>query len=304
MKTKKTKISQFNKKTLISFTLPTILYMSIFIVFPLIFSLYNAFRFWVVPRPDLGIYFVGFSNFWKILTSSAFHNALGNTLMFSFSFIIIEFILGLILALAINNLRKIEKFFTFLFILPTLMTPVIVALQWRYLLDTEYGIINWVLMKIGLISDNIIWLSQYPVVVLSIIIVDVWHWTPLFFLIILAGLKSIPLEPLEAAKIDGANEFQILLRLKIPMMRNVIIIGILIRFITSLIFFDEIYILTRGGPGTKTTTLSWLIYKIGFINWDIGKASAASWIFIIIVEVMVIIFLRLIAERKTNNNIK
>ena len=297
------KISKYNRRTILSYTLPTIFYMAIFIVFPLAFSLYNSFKFWVVSRPDLGVYFVGFYNYWEILKSPGFHNALGNSLMFSFSFVIIEFFLGLIIALIINNFKRIEKVFSFLFILPTLMTPVIVALQWRYLLDTDYGLINWILMKLGFITENILWLSQYPVVIFSVIMVDVWHWTPLFFLILLAGLKSLPTEPMEAAKIDGANEFQILTKIKIPMMRNILIIGILIRFITSFIFFDELYIMTRGGPGIKTVVLSWFIYKTGFISWDIGKASAASWIFVIIVELMVMVFLRTISEKTEKKKI-
>jgi len=290
-------------KTIIILLLPTLLYMVIFVVFPLFYSLITSFKTWILIRPDLGNAFTGFTNYIRIFQDTYFYQALSITVIFSISFVVVQFFLGLLIAVVMNNFPRIEKIFTAFFIIPTVMTPVILALQWRFMLDAEYGILNWVLRSLHLIDNNIAWLSSYPEVIFSIIMVDVWHWTPLLYIIILAGLKSIPSYIIEAAKIDGANEFQVLWRIKVPIIKNIIIIGILIRFITAMLFFDEIFILTQGGPGVETQVLSYFIFKMGFRYWDMGQATAASWIFVIMIELVVMFFLRMLSERRSEKNV-
>jgi multiple sugar transport system permease protein len=286
------------KKLILSLMLPTVIYIAIFVIFPLIYSLITSMRVWYVMRPDIERTFVWLKNYGKNLTDPYFYKSLWATVYLSFSFVLIEFWVGLLIALLMKKFSNIERLFTSLFILPTMMTPVIIALQWRFFLDSDYGLVNWFLMTIGLIKTNITWLSTYPAVIFSLILVDVWHWTPLLYLILLAGLKSLPPEPVEAAKIDGASGFQILGRIYLPMLKPIVAIGILVRFITAFLFFDEIFILTRGGPGVKTEVLSYHIYKMGFRHWDMGKGASASWLFLIIVEIICILFLRTLSERE------
>ena len=265
------------------FLLPTIIFLALFVAFPLLYSLRLSFFSWSPVRPERGTQFVGFHNFTKlILKDRYFLHSFLTSLIFTSGVVTSQFFLGLFLAYALYTQGRPEKIFTTMFVIPTVMTPVVVALQWKFLLDAEYGFLNWFLGAVGLIDKPIGWLSKTPYALYSIMMVDVWHWTPLMYIILLAGLRALSKEPFEQAKIDGASSWQIFVYIAIPMLKPVVLIALLIRTITALLFFDEIYILTKGGPGTFTEVVSWRLYKMGFGFWKMGYAAAGSWLFLIL----------------------
>jgi len=157
-----------------------------------------------------------------------------------------------------------------------LLSPIVVAIGWRLLYDTSYGVINGALAAIGV--SAVPWLSSPKLALISLVLVDVWQWTPFVFLILLAGLAALPEEPYEAARIDGAGPWRQFRDITLPLLKPAILVALLLRTMDSLRLFDNVYILTRGGPGNSTETLSYFIYRTAFENFDLGYASAISFV--------------------------
>jgi multiple sugar transport system permease protein len=170
--------------------------------------------------------------------------------------------------------------------------PVVVGLIWMFMFYTDYGIVNQFLKWIGI--GGLRWLSDYSLSLLSLIIVDIWEWTPFMFLILLAALTSLPLEPYEAAEIDGASRWQTFLYVTLPMLRMPILTALLLRTIDAFKVFDIVYIMTSGGPGSSTMTLSMNTFIIAFRRFDIGKASALAFIIVAIVTVISQLYIKII----------
>jgi len=285
------------KRVVWLFLVPSVALLAVIVIFPMVYSFGLSFFSWPVARPDRGIHFVGLQNYLKlILGDTDFHHSLRLTLIFTGSVTAIEFFLGFGLAYLFYRQGGAEKVFTSMFMIPPMLAPVIIALQWRLLFDLQYGLINWLLGSIGVINQPIGWLTKKPYALYSIIIVDVWHWTPLVYLILLAGFQSLPRDPFEAAIIDGASGWQLLSYLYVPLLKPVIMIALLIRSVTAFIFFEEILILTGGGPGNSTEVLAWFLYKIGFRFWDMGYAAAGTWLFLAMVIVFYEVFVWVMAK--------
>lgn len=273
--------------------LPTIVFLVIMVVFPLVFSIYASLHSWSMASKEQ--VFVGVQNFKHlIINNERFQFSMLITFAFVGCAVGIELILGFFIALGIYKLgRGVEGTFTALFIIPAILPPIIIALFWRLLLDTQYGIVNWVLQSIHLIQRPVNWLNSSPESFLSIVGVDIWHWTPLMYVISLAGLHSLPLEIVDAAKVDGAAFRHQLFYIILPLLSQIILVGVLLRTITAWILFDEILVLTHGGPGASTEVVSWFVYKEAFRFWKIGYGAAASWIVLIIILVTATVLLKL-----------
>jgi len=172
--------------------------------------------------------------------------------------------------------------------------PIAVGLIWKLILHPNLGVANYLLSLLRLPSQG--WFGDPKIALLSIIGVDIWHETSLILMILLAGLTSLPKAPFEAATIDGADSFQKLRYLTLPLMKPVILVAIMIRMIAALKTYDLIYICTRGGPGTKTQTLSYLVYRKAFRSLNMGLATSLSYILLIIILVVTIILIRVIGR--------
>jgi multiple sugar transport system permease protein len=206
-----------------------------------------------------------------------------------------EFLIGLTLALVLSRDVPGISAFRSLMLLPLALAPIVVGLLWRFMLGTEYGIINYGISLIGLSRTD--FLSNTSLALIVIAIVDLWQWTPFMFLILLAGVQALPVEPFEAAAIDGASRWQTLRHITLPLLRYPILVALLLRTIDAFRVYDLIFMMTRGGPINATDTLSWHIYNIGFRNFNMSYASALSWIMLIIVLGVVSIFVRLLLDR-------
>ena len=226
------------------------------------------------PSAPLSSKFVGFDNFLRLLTDDKFHNALINTAVFSITAVTLEFVLGLGFALLVDTYIRRANFIKTLLILPMMMPTIVVAIAWKLMYQPQFGVINDLLGHVGL--PPLLWAASVKTAMLSIIIVDVWEWTPFIFLMCLAGLASLPQEPFEAAELDGASAFQKFRDLTLPFLKPVIVVTLLLRVMDAFRLFDQVFILTVGGPSGTTETLSFYLYKVTFRFFDIGYAAAIS----------------------------
>ena len=205
--------------------------------------------------------------------------------------VVIDFVLGLAIALLFNRRIRGKRLWMSFLIIPMVISPTIISLIWKLMLNTEYGVLNYLLSLFSISKIN--WLG-YENALWSIMMVDIWEWTPFVALILYAGLQSLPQEPYEAVVVDGVSPLQIFYYLTLPLLKPMIFIAILLRSIDSLKIFDIVYGLTQGGPGSATELMSMHIYRIGFrhTNW-IGRASANAIVLLFIVSLLTTILLRI-----------
>ena len=261
-------------------SMPTILILALLTVFPLGYTIYYSFTNFNMLKPN-AMEFVGLSNYKKILADPYFQQALGNTLKFMVLAVIIETILGLLVAVLINSLPKGQKLLRTLILLPVVLPPVTVALIWRIMLSNNYGIFNQMLEALGAAPVN--WLNDVNTAFYCILVIDIWQYMPFAFLLIYASLQSVPQSQYEAAQIDGASAVQQFFYVTIPNITSGIILVVLLRSIDSIRLFDKVNILTRGGPANSTATITQYIYNYGVGNYRIGYSSAGAIIMTLIV---------------------
>ncbi|EXX89456.1 ABC transporter permease [Paenibacillus darwinianus] len=270
--------------------IPTLAILIFMTVVPLAFSLITSFTGYKATENG-SFAFNGIDNFVRAWGDTNIRAAFWNTLTFVFFSVGIEFVLGMALAVLLNRqVRGITFIRTFL-LLPMMVTPVAVGLLWRWMFNTDYGLINY-FAGAWFGSDPINWLGEHIYAMPVVILVDVWQWTPFVVLSLLAGLQSLSSEPYEAGNIDGASAWQIYRYITLPQLKSVILVVLLIRTIDSFKSFDVVWILTNGGPGVSTELFSSQIYRIAFKFWETGYASAVSWIFLIVVMVITSLFIR------------
>lgn len=263
--------------------------MLFFSVYPLMYSLYMSFTKFSLTSPEQ--IFIGLKNYAYIIHDQVFQAAVIQTLEFVSLAVALEFCIGFVLALILNQEFRGAKIFRFICIIPMMMMPAIIGFIWKFMYHGDIGIINYLLGLIGIRGP--IWLGNSTTAIISIIITDVWQWTPFCFLVLLAGLQSLPIEPFEAAKIDGASRWETFKSITVPMLRPAIIVALLFRIIDSFKIFDYVYVMTQGGPGDATMVMSFYAYRWAFVFQDFGMASAASYLLLIIVSIFFIIFVNM-----------
>lgn len=274
------------------FILPSFITLLLIVVFPTIFLWYVSFTNYDLSMGWENKSWIGLRNYkYLFLEDKDFWYSLKISLFFSGFTVVTEFGLGLLIALLFNRRITGKRLWMSFLIIPMVITPSIVSLIWKLMLNTEYGVLNYLfsLLSIGKIN----WLG-YENALWSLILVDIWEWTPFMALILYAGLQALPQEPYEAALVDGASSVQLFRFITLPLMRPIIFISLLLRAIDSLKMFDIVYGLTQGGPGNATELLSLHIYRLGFrhTNW-IGRASANAVILLMIVTLLTTVLLRI-----------
>ena len=264
------------------FPAPTIILLSIIVAFPIVYNIYMSFHKW---RVGLGApHFIGLQNYIDIFSDPRFWNGLKVMFYFSGLSLSIELALGLAIAIYFNREFKGSGIIQTIYIFPFAATPVAIALIWRIMLNPEIGVMNYLLTLFHLPPS--LWVSSPNTVILSLVLVDVWKWTPMITLIALAGLKSLSKEPYEASKIDGASPLQTLYYITLPLMRPVLIAALTLRSLDNLKEFDIIYTITQGGPGVSSETLYLYSYKVAFNFFKAGYGSTL----IIVVFLIVLAF--------------
>lgn len=269
---------------------PAMLIILLFALFPLGYAINLSLRH-VDLTSDVGIGpFVGLDNYRFALNDQFFWQAARRTITFAVFAVSIEMVLGVAIAFLLNGLHWGKGVVRSLLILPLAAAPAAVGLVWRYMYHPDFGVYNAIMSMLGLPERN--WLGDVKLAMASVIVFDVWQWTPFVALIVLAGLQSLPKEPFEAAELDGASTWQVFRRLILPMLAPVLTLVFVLRAIDAIRLYDAIVSLTHGGPGTATETLTYYLYRLGMKFFRLDQASAISLLFLYVTIVFTGIVLR------------
>ncbi|QSZ27107.1 sugar ABC transporter permease [Aceticella autotrophica] len=268
------------EKSIYWFLLPSIFLLLIFTFYPTIYEI--ATSFFKIDYIKNITKFVGLNNYLQGISDPLFIIAVKNTFYFVILAVFSETLLGLILALFFNSLKsRYEKLLRSIILIPMLLPPITVALTWKMMYDYNYGVINFIVEVFG--RKAIEWLNSPKIALFSIILTDIWQWSPFAFLIIFAYLQSLPQDIYESADVDGANYLQKLRYITLPLIKPAIFLVALLRTIDTFRVFDKVYVMTGGGPGNSTETISFYIYRNAFRYFQIGYSSSIAIIMVTIV---------------------
>lgn len=272
---------------------PSVLLLLFLTVYPTISALYMSVHQWeatMIERP-----FIGLENYQTLLTDDdRFGNAMLQTATIGGVSLLLQMISGLLLALLFSGEFQGKKVLTTIYLIPMMISPVVVGFTARMAFTNQYGFVPQILDWISQQETGILWLSDAFWAKVVVILADTWQWTPFVFMIIFSGLASLPYEPYEAAQVDGANDWQIFWHITLPQLRYILLVATLIRGLDILKLFDVVLLSTRAGPGISTETISVYIYNLGFRFWSLGYAAAASFLLLIIVVVIATVLIRMI----------
>lgn len=269
---------------------PSVVMLLALIAYPLLFALRSSFYFWNLQIGPEPLAFVGLDNYRQALGAFDFRAALGNTLVLSVAGTALEFVLGLAIALVLLRALPGMNVVRALLILPTTIAPIVTGFLFRYLYDPGAGLLTWALRSAGLPVPAEGLLGSPYTALGAVLVADVWQWTPFFAIVLYASLLSVPEEIVEAARLDRASAWTILTRIKLPLIRRTAIIIVMLRFMQLFNTFDTVLVLTRGGPGLSSRTLGYSLYEQGLVNFNIGLASAMTWVTVIIVNAIVALY--------------
>ncbi|MGE5614552.1 MAG: carbohydrate ABC transporter permease [Bacillota bacterium] len=260
-----------NKRFMRLMTLPALLVFLFLGVYPTIQAFYNSLTYYKLT--EIGTKkFVFLDNYIQMFTNVRFWEALGRTVIFVVASVFFTYLLGLIISIVINQAHKCRNLFRIIFLIPMIIAPTITALNFKFMYNNNFGIFNHILNKFGF--GSIDFLGDPSVSLLSTLLVDIWQGVPMPVLILLAGLESLSESYYEAARLDGASSWQCFRYITFPLLNKFSVIVIILRAMDSLKVYENIQLLTSGGPGTSSETLNIYITKVGFNWFDMGYASA------------------------------
>ncbi|AJY77316.1 carbohydrate ABC transporter permease [Paenibacillus beijingensis] len=267
-----------DRKAALLFFAPAAVFMVLFFLYPMALLIRDS-----VFDSKTGTRFVGGDNYVNALTSERFYLSLYNTVIFVIGAVTIELLIGLVLALLLATGFKGSQLTRTLFLSPLMIAPLVCGLIWKFMLNDQFGIINSILYRLGILNSphSILWLSDSKFALFSCMIADVWLTTPFMMLVLLAGIQGIPGSLYEAAHIDGAGRSQRFWHITLPSLKPVIVVAVLIRMIDAARSFDIIWILTQGGPGFSSSVLSTMIYNAMARYNQTGYASALAVLFML-----------------------
>jgi multiple sugar transport system permease protein len=268
------------------FIAPTLIVVGAVIIFPWLYTIWMSAFDWTIGSTA---HYIGLGNYEKIFTSQRFGEAVLHTFYFTALAVIAPLVIGTWAAMVFHREFPFRGVLRGLFIMPMMATPVAVALVWTMMFHPQQGVLNYVLSLVGLPPS--LWVYSPALVIPSLVLVEVWHWTPLVMLIVLGGRAALPTEPYESARLDGATEWQLFRYITLPLVAPFILVAAVIRTIDALKTFDTIYVITGGGPGTASETINIFLYLQAFAFYNIGTASAVVVVFFVIVLAMALLLL-------------
>lgn len=250
----------------------------------------------VATRPGTQNEFVGFANYLALFKDHTWLRAWWIQAKYVAISLTIEFILGFAIALFLNNLRRGANLLTTIFLFPMMVAPVAVGFLYTYLYNASFGWYYWFLRTVGILQKGTI-LGDTNWALAGIIIADVWNWTPFMALVLLAGLKKVPLDQMEAAKCDGAKPIRRFIDVTLPNMVPIILIGVLIRFMDIMRYIDKIFVMTTGGPAGSTKTQAYYLFQIAFSYFELGRGAASGFILLLITIFMALLFVNIMKKK-------
>lgn len=275
--------------------LPTLLFLILLTAYPMIQLMRMSFSTVSFAEGQVLWEFSGLENWYTFLEDHIFSTAVRNTIVFVIVTVVAEMILGFLLALLISQVRRQAGVYRTILMIPILVPPVAIGTVWRLMYNFDFGIFNRMLIALGLPPQT--WIANPSLAMPSVMVVDIWHWVAFVFLLMLAGIESLPRETLEAARVDGASDWQLLLYVILPLMRPTILVTLMFRTIFAFKVFDEVYLLTSGGPGTATEVISLYINRVFFGQFRMGYGAFLSVLTILFISIFIIIYHNLVRAR-------
>jgi multiple sugar transport system permease protein len=272
--------------------LPLAAVASVAVGLPLFYALYLSLTDFSLTQRGVAS-FVGVENYASSLTNAGLWGAIGTTATYVIIAVSLETVLGLLIALSLQKQRWARDLTRAMLLAPMFITPIAVGLTFRFLLNDQLGAIPYLLKSVGLNYDFL----GSGKALFTLAMIDVWQWTPFMVLLLLAGLESIPKQPQEAARVDGASAFYIFRRITLPLLVPVLSVAILLRSLDALKVFEYVYATTRGGPGTQTETIQYFTYQTGIQFFRLGEASSMAFILLAIVLPLIIFLFRRLEKR-------
>ena len=263
------------------FLAPTALLFLMIFLFPILFVVCSSFVNWNLLKPAAGISFVGFRNYENLLTSPKTWMAVKNTFVFSLVSVPLSMVFGMLLALAVDKLNRARNSVEAVLLIPMMVAPISIYLSFKFMFEPTYGIVNKLLSLIGVAGPG--WFSSTDTAMMTVIVVELWRVVPFVYIVLYAALKTLPSDVFEAVHVDGANGVQTFWWITMPMLKPTLLVTAIIRLMDAIRAFDNIYVLTRGGPANATKTIQYLCYELAFGGFSIGKGSALAIIIVLII---------------------
>ena len=268
------------------FVAPALVVVGAVIIFPWLFTVWMSAFDWKIGSVA---HFVGFDNYTGLAKNQRFLEAILHTFYFTALAVVVPLFLGLVAALIFHREFPFRGVLRGIFTMPMMATPVAVALVWTMMFHPQQGVLNYLLSLVGLPPS--LWVYSPTWVIPSLVLVEIWHWTPLVMLIVLGGLAALPTEPYESARLDGATEWQLFRYITLPLIAPFLIVAAVIRTIDALKAFDTIYVISQGGPGTASETINIYLYLQAFAFYNVGNASAVVVVFFVVILALALLLL-------------
>ncbi|HEX4522347.1 MAG TPA: sugar ABC transporter permease [Casimicrobiaceae bacterium] len=281
------------RRSYLMFVAPALLVVGAVIIFPWAFTVWMSAFDWKIGSVA---HFVGLDNYTQLATNKRFVESILHTFYFTLLAVIFPLILGTIAALIFHREFPLRGMLRSIFTMPMMATPVAVALVWTMMFHPQQGVLNYLLSLVGLPPS--LWVYSPTWVIPSLVLVEIWHWTPLIMLIVLGGLAALPTEPYESARLDGATEWQLFRYITLPLLAPFLIVAAVIRTIDALKAFDTIYVISQGGPGTASETINLYLYLQAFAFYNVGNASAVVVVFFVIILALALLLLHVREKAK------
>jgi multiple sugar transport system permease protein len=275
---------------------PAVIAIFLLAGYPIVYSAWISLHKYNLKRPRV-FTFLGLQNYLDILYSSEFWSALWVTMQFTLMVVSSVAVLGVLIALLLNQSFPGRTLVRTLILLPWAIPPVVNGLMWQWIYDSKIGALNGLLVTLGIIQDYRGWLSDPTSALLALVFADVWNVLPLAVILLLAALQKIPGELYEAARMDGASSVQLFWNVTFPWIAQTLLVVLILQTLSAIRAFDAIYVLTAGGPGTATTTLTWQTYLTTFENLDFGMGNAFAWTVSLITLGFALVYFRVLFRR-------
>ncbi|UAB71693.1 sugar ABC transporter permease [Vibrio sp. SCSIO 43132] len=279
--------------------LPAIITILVVVLLPLIFSLYTSFTPYKIIRPETLWKFIGVRNYTRIFSDADFWWVFARTVFFLTIVLNVELVLGLVIALLVNQITKGKRLLRTVMMFPMMFSPILVGFQFKYVFNDNIGILNNLLQTLGLTDQVIPWLVDGTLAMMSIMVAEIWMSTSVFAILLLAGLYAMPQDPIEAAKVDGCTPLQVFRHITLPFLMPFVFIAMTIRSLDVARAFDIVDVMTGGGPAGRTELLWTLIARVGYDNAKMGQANAMAYVSILLSIFFTFYFFRkLVAARR------
>jgi len=281
----------------LSVTIP-FLVIALFTIYPVLYAVRISFYQYILTKPKAHP-FVGLKNFVEVVTSYYFRTSLTNTAIYALAAVVGVTLFGLVVGMLLNSKVRMANVLKVIILLPWAIPAVVAGLMWKWILNSDFGILSGILYSLGLIKQYIPFLADPTLAKISLVMAHIWKEGPLAAIFILAGLQLIPDELYEAARIDGGTGWRIFRMVTLPLLRPILLIVVVYETLTAILVFDLIYVLTGGGPGDSTSLISWFAYAEIFRNLNLGHGVALAIIIALITLVLILIYLRVIRIEET-----